>query len=232
MERTRVRPPRRPAPLTIVLILPLLSCNVEDLPLPALPAPTHREILSDCPVKVFLLRGVDDIYSLGLNYLADRLSTEGVETHVVNHLNWPVFANAILATHESTPFAGSIVLVGHSYGADDSIHIADYLRPHGINVELLILLDATIPPPVPSNVDRCLHLYQPTVWGTVLPFVFAGMPVFPAPGNTGTEIINRIVNVENFGPDAAEIHHFNVDTSVLIHDVIVEEILRECNPAR
>ncbi len=220
---------RRPSRIClVVLLLASAGTACEDPPLPPLTEAQHREVLADCPTQAYCLRGLIDVYSLGLNHLADRLMIEGIDAQVLNHMLWPVVAESILADSDAGTLVHPIVLVGHSYGSDDSIRIAEYLQPFGIEIDLIILLDATFPPPVPDNVGRCLHLYQPTSWGDTAPDIFPGNPVYAAPGNTRTDLSNRRIDSESFGDRAIEIHHFNVDSSLLIHDLVMEEIVQQC----
>jgi pimeloyl-ACP methyl ester carboxylesterase len=213
----------------MICTLPLAAASsCDDLPLPPLPTAQQSQILGDCPVQAYCLRGLADVYSLGLNHLTDRLRIEGVNAEALSHRDWSILADGILARFQDGTLTGPVVMVGHSYGSDDAIRVAEFLDAHGVEVELLVLLDATIPPPIPANVARCLHLYQQTLWGALFPAVFAGRPVQPVPGNDRTEIINLQVTFENFGEGAFEVNHFNVDSSTMIHDVVIEEVVRVC----
>jgi hypothetical protein len=39
-------------------------------------------------------------------------------------------------------------------------------------------------------------------------------------------IVNEVVTVENLGPRARGIDHFNLESSALLHDLAIDEILR------
>jgi hypothetical protein len=177
---------------------------------------------------VFCLRGLLDVFSLGLNDLAERLRREGIDAMPLSGPRWRTLEREIDRAKRQGDLQGPLILIGHSHGADNAVRMARNLRQRNIQVELLVLLDATSPPAVPRNVTRCLHLYRPTVLGYLLPFVFAGNPVEAEEGNTRTEIVNTIVSREIFGPVAARIGHFNIDASVPVHDVVVKEVLRIC----
>ena len=180
--------------------------------------------------QAFCLRGLLDVFSLGLNDLSRRLRGEGLEARAVSGPAWPSLARKIRQARLEGRLQEPLILIGHSYGADDAIRLARKLSRWNIDVELLVLLDATTPPRVPSNVDRCLHLYRPTVAGDLLPFVFAGNPVNAEEGNHRTVIVNKIISRENFGAPAARIGHLNLDSSAAVHDLVVKEILRICPP--
>ncbi len=182
--------------------------------------------------RVFCMRGLLDVFSLGLNDLAERLRSEGVAAISVSGPSWQALGREIHRAWLRGDLHGPLILIGHSHGADNAVRMARTLGKRNIDVELLVLLDATSPPGVPSNVARCLHLYRPTVLGHLFPFVFAGNPVEAEDGNTRTEIVNMIVSREIFGPLASRIDHFNIDASGPVHDLVVKEVLRICPPLR
>ncbi len=178
--------------------------------------------------QAFCLRGILDVVSLGLNDLSERLRSEGIEAITVSGPSWRSLARNIHRARLRGDLQEPLILVGHSYGADNAIRLARRLSRWNIEVALLVLLDATSPPPLPSNVARCLHVYRPTVLGDLFPSVFAGQPVDAEVGNTRTEIVNKIVSRENFGAEAARIVHLNLDANAAVHDLVVKEILRVC----
>ena len=189
-------------------------------------APQIRDTTQVRAGRVFCLRGLLDVFSLGLNDLSERLCGEGIEARALSGPSWPSLARKIRQARLQGRLQEPLVLIGHSYGADDAIRLARKLSRWNIDVELLVLLDATTPPRVPSNVDRCLHVYRPTVVGDLLPFLFAGNPVDAEKDNHRTVFVNMIVSRENFGASAARIGHLNVDSSTAVHDLVVKEILR------
>jgi pimeloyl-ACP methyl ester carboxylesterase len=187
-------------------------------------APQIAATTSSRAGQVVCLRGLLDVFSLGLNDLAERLRHDGIEAITVSGPSWPRLAQSIREARSRGDLRKPLVLVGHSYGADDAIRLARKLKRWNIEVELLVLLDATTPPPVPSNVVRCLHVYRPTVMGDVFPHLFAGNPVDAEPGNHRTQVVNRIVSRESFGAAAAHIGHFSIDASDAVHDLVLREV--------
>jgi hypothetical protein len=104
-------------------------------------------------------------YSLGLDVLRDKLRAIGIEatTHVegvlVPHTNVHNLARQAAASARS---GNSLLLLGHSMGADAAVKIAGRLAEKGLSVDLLIGLDPTrfTCPSVPPNVRRALCFYQ------------------------------------------------------------------------
>ncbi len=175
-------------------------------------------------VHVCLLRGLDDVFSVGLNALRDELSAVGIEAEVHSGPDWQTVGPQIVSARAQKTNPFEIILIGHSYGADDALRMASYFRDRGVPVRMTILLDATSPIPVPANIDICLHLYNLWPPGDAAPDVFSGNPVTPAVGNTHTIIRNEVVSPNNPDPGLACVDHFNIDASRKIHQRIISEI--------
>jgi len=176
-------------------------------------------------VHVCLLRGLNDVFSVGLDALRDALIGVGIDAEVHSGPDWPTVGPQIASARAQKTNPFGIILIGHSYGADDALRMSAYFRDRGIPVRMTILLDATSPIPVPGNIDFCLHLYNLWPPGNVAPDLFSGNPVAPAAGNTHTIIRNEVVSPNNPDPGLACVDHFNIDASRRIHQRIISEIL-------
>lgn len=209
----------------VVGVVALLSCALYGCAVPKIDAPS----LSG-EGYAFCIRGLWDVFSLGLNDLARQLRQEGVNAFAISGPAWPRLANEIRQANLEGRLSGPLVFVGHSYGADDAIRLAHELDQYGIDVELLMLLDATNPPPVPRNVARCVHLYRPALAGKILPGVFAGNPVAAHPTNHRTVIRNVSLAEGPFQQTAASVGHMNIDASPLVHELVIREVVAVCRP--
>src|SRR5262249_10008627 len=176
-----------------------------------------------------LFRGLDNVFSLGLDTLQQELTTLGLNASVFSGPDWSTVAAQIANQRAPDPNPPSIVAVGHSYGADDCILLASYLRTRSIPVRMLILLDATSPEPIPDNVDKVLHLYNLWLPGYLAPGVFSGHPVVPAAGNTRTIITNEVVTPDPTDASIGCVNHFNIDSSTIIHVRVIDEIFKLTN---
>ncbi len=178
--------------------------------------------------RVYCVRGFLDVFSLGMNRLAEELRKEGVDARAMSGPAWRVAARQIESDFTLRADPGPLIFVGHSYGADHAVDMARSLQRHGIRVRLLVLLDATTPSRVPANVEQCLHLYKPTLAGDILPFIFAGNPVVLDSDNHNTQLVNDVISTEELGPRAATVNHFNIDKSDVIHSYLIREIIEVC----
>jgi hypothetical protein len=108
---------------------------------------------------VYLFRGLADVYSLGMNTLADELNARGVEATAHSHTDWKSIADKAVAAYKAGK-EGPIILVGHSLGADAVMQMADYLGDKSVPVALLVPVDGTQSFPAPGNVARVINFTQ------------------------------------------------------------------------
>lgn len=176
--------------------------------------------------KIYLLRGFQNDYSLGFDRLAEEMRAANIEPTIVAWPLWEPAARRIVDDFAGRSDGSAFMLVGHSYGADDAIRIAQYMKQFGMKVDLLFLMDATSPDPIPDNVVRCIHYYNPWLPGFLAPDIFSGNPVVPEEGNTTTDISNRQFNREALGDGVGCADHFSMDANQLMHNFVIEEALR------
>ena len=192
---------RRRAPTAILLLLCLFLGNSAGHA--ALPAKDHAKD----HVHVYLIRGVLNIFSSGLDEIAARLQREGIQASVHNHLAWPLVANEAAAEYKSGK-ARTIILVGHSAGADAVVHIAAQLGQEGIPVKLVIGLDPVLsPPPASGHVKHYINYYVSTS---------AGHRVVKSPQFRG--------NLRNVVVARPGIGHFNIDKAAVMEDKVMRHI--------
>lgn len=119
------------------------------------------------PGHVYLLRGILNVFSLGMDQISYKLEAAGVATTVANHTSWRGLADDMAAKYR----AGNrepIILMGHSAGADATISIARRLQDSGVPVALIVNFDPVSPDPVPPNVKQVVNYYVPAGWGAAV----------------------------------------------------------------
>jgi hypothetical protein len=176
-------------------------------------------------VKVYMLHGLVDFYSLGLDELADKMRALNLEPVLVKWTEWPAYADEIVQSYTADN-SMEFILIGHSYGSDDAVNLARALNDNNVPVKLLFLLDASAPPPISPNVDKCIHYYIPTIVGDVLPDIFAGNPVTLEDGNSKTVLENDMFTSDVFGSGVGCANHFSIDVNILAHNLIIDEVLK------
>ncbi|MDE1973926.1 MAG: hypothetical protein KGI48_12150 [Hyphomicrobiales bacterium] len=156
---------------------------------------------------VYLLRGAFNIFSLGMDEIADRLQRRGVRTTVANYLSWESLADEAIAEYKSGQ-ARAIILVGHSSGASAVAEMAARLGQHGVPVKLAIGLDPTSRMVASGHVDRYINYY-----------IADGMGLAVVRGKQFTGVLQNIDVEKN-----PALNHFNIDKNRALQDRVVSEI--------
>lgn len=175
--------------------------------------------------SVYLLRGWIGVFSTGINSLGDKLTKAGVHSQVYQEAQWSELANTIIAKYENKPDHEPIVLVGHSYGADDSILITRKLAEHNIKVDLVVTLDPVTPKKVPANITHVYNLYQSSALDD-LPFL-RGIPLTPeSPGPVALDNLN--IRKDRTDLLDSNLDHFNIEKKEKIQDDVIAQVLKVC----
>ncbi len=108
---------------------------------------------------VYLLRGLLNIFSLGMDDLAAKIQAQGISASVHNHSEWQALADDIAVKYKARQH-GPVVLVGHSLGADAVMFMSEYLGKKGVPVALVVPFDGTGSFAASSNVGQVYNLTQ------------------------------------------------------------------------
>ena len=106
---------------------------------------------------VYLLRGLMNIFSLGMDTLAEKIQRHGIYATVHNYSEWQTLADHAAAAYHAGK-EGPIIIIGHSLGADAVMEMSAYLGRKGVPVALAVPFDAKQSYATPSNVGRLLNL--------------------------------------------------------------------------
>lgn len=160
--------------------------------------------------QVYLLRGLANIFSTGLDEIGRKLRAAGVDAHVEGYSAWRSALNTIVADRQK--FGPSpVVLVGHSLGANAIIMLAQALEKRGIRVDYMASFAATSPKPLPPNIKRVVNFYFSShSWGEALT---------KSPGFRG-KLENRDLSRDR------QVNHFNIEKQARLQDEVVSGILR------
>jgi len=108
---------------------------------------------------VYLLRGLMNIFSLGMDQLAAKIAQRGIAASVHNHAEADAIVAKIAAQYRGGD-RGPVILIGHSLGADAVMTMAQALNRDGVPVALVIPFDGTGSYVTPKNVACVLNLTQ------------------------------------------------------------------------
>ncbi|MGE3871058.1 MAG: alpha/beta hydrolase [Pseudorhodoplanes sp.] len=155
---------------------------------------------------VYLLRGLLNIFSLGMDDLAAKIQARGVSASVHNHSEWQTLADDIAARRKAGRH-GPVILVGHSLGADAVMYMSEYLGTKGVPVVLVVPFDGTGSFAAASNVSQVMNLTQRD---------YAYM-------RRGAGFRGVLQNID-VSKDT-NIGHINIDKSPRLHAMVVNKIL-------
>lgn len=155
---------------------------------------------------VYLLRGLLNVFSLGMDDLAQKIQRRGISASVHNHAEWESLANEIAAKYKAGAH-GSIVLIGHSLGADAVMFMGEYLGKRGVPVALIVPFDGTGSFAATGNVARVMNLTQRD---------YAYM-------RRGSGFRGELQNID-VSKDST-IDHITIDKSARLHNMVVNKIV-------
>jgi pimeloyl-ACP methyl ester carboxylesterase len=113
---------------------------------------------SKTAAHVYLLRGILNVFSPGIDTLGAKLAQRGIDVTVTNHLAWAGLAEQAIRDCKSG-LDGPIILIGHSLGGGAVVDMANRLGQEGVRVSLLATLDPVAAPRVGGNVSRVVNYY-------------------------------------------------------------------------
>jgi pimeloyl-ACP methyl ester carboxylesterase len=162
--------------------------------------------------KVYLLRGLTNVLSPGIDQLADELRKRNIDATVANHVFSDSLATEAIEDCKSGRVS-SIVLVGHSLGASAAVSMAEQLRQAGLRVALIVTLDPIVKTVVPNNVHLLKNFYLSSGVGTTV--------------ERGGKFRGLLQNVDM---GRSDLGHVSLTTAPSVQKRIMQDILA-ANPA-
>jgi hypothetical protein len=108
---------------------------------------------------VYLMRGLLNIFSLGMDQLAAQIARHGIDARVYNHTLDDTVVGEIVQKYHAGDH-GPYILVGHSLGADAVMTMAQQLNSSGVPVALVVPFDGTGSYAASANVACVLNVTQ------------------------------------------------------------------------
>ncbi|GLK82587.1 alpha/beta hydrolase [Ancylobacter defluvii] len=157
--------------------------------------------------RVYLMRGLFGVFSQGMDDLAGKLRTSGYSAEIYPWDQWQQVL-ALAAQRYSVDRPSTVVVIGHSLGANAVFSVADGLQRRGIPIYLAVTFDATQPRPVPDNVANFVNVWARDGFGT---------PVRALPDYRG--------NLQNFDLSGAPgVDHETIDRLDQFHQLILTQL--------
>jgi len=200
--RSLVQIPSRRFVWAAAVALSLLS-----IPMAAGPVNAATSASAASTAHVYLLRGVLNIFSFGLDDIAEKLRAQGIPVTVANFVSWSSLANEAAGDYRSGKVK-TIVLVGHSSGATALPDMVARLNELGAPVKLAIGLDSVFRTSLNGKVGKYINFYIANG---------AGTPV--AKGNQFQGSLQN-VNVEN----VPGVGHITIEKNQIMQQKVISAI--------
>lgn len=131
----------------------------------ALSAPVHaasKKPSAEPVTQVYFIRGFMGVFSTGFDKMAKDLEKSRVHAEVYSHLSGSAITAKIVREFGQTKKRRKkLVLIGHSFGGNAALSVANRLREKDIKVDLVITVDPTRSGPVSPNVRKYVNYYFP-----------------------------------------------------------------------
>lgn len=156
---------------------------------------------------IYVLRGGADIFSTGMDTLADELNKRGIPAESLNFSHWRELVDTVSANYRTRRIP--IIVVGHSWGANSALLMAMELKKSSIPVALMVFYDATASLVMPPNVDWVINFRSSAAIG--LDITVTG----------GYGFQGKIDTV-----DAMDVDHIQVDKTARLHKQTLDAIAK------
>jgi hypothetical protein len=158
---------------------------------------------------VYLIRGIGNFLSHGIDTFETELKARGVPVSIYNHRNEDILLDDVTAGYRKDKGNVPIIIIGHSLGANAAILLSNKLGDRGIPVRLVVTFDHVLDmPPLTNNAAELIDYYKP-------PF---GHPTNVVPGFKGPVMST---NLEGH----ADVTHDSIDKTPAYHQVVLDKIM-------
>lgn len=184
---------------------------------PTLVSSPPKPFVCKAPVKakVYTMRGYLDVFSTGMYTLAQKIHEKlGMKTQSISYLEEKKLSKYLINDYQSSQCKAPIILIGHSYGADEQVTVAKRLNEAHVPVEVLITLDNTKPQNIPPNVRRVYNINSGhSIASPIIPW---GSSLTPESKQT------KVINVDLMKDKGfKDVNHFNIDKLPEVQEYIV-----------
>jgi pimeloyl-ACP methyl ester carboxylesterase len=163
---------------------------------------------SKATAHVYLLRGFMNVFSPGIDTLADKLQRRSIYATVHNHMESSTLAEQAIENCKSGR-ERSIILIGHSLGAVAAVTMAERLDQARVKVGLVVALDPSQRTTVHGNVSRLVNYYLSDGFGV--------------PVERGADFRGSLQNNDLKGQ--ADLGHVSLTTSEAIQQKIISSVV-------
>lgn len=156
--------------------------------------------------RVYLLRGLANIFSLGMDDLTAKLNARGIKATVHPYTEWQTLARyAADQSAAGGKTMAPVIIIGHSLGADAAVYMANRVTELGAPVPLVVTFDPVTPTTASPKIGKVVNYYQ------------AGGSGKPVSGP-------RVSNIDL--TKSGTLTHLNIDKSANLHEQVIAMIVK------
>lgn len=182
----------------------IAACSLVSYPTLSQAAPRHSG-----KAHVYLMRGLLNVFSMGLDSIAARLNKHGIQATVHNHMEADAIADEAIQACKSGR-ENEIIFVGHSLGASAVVEMADRLSAAGVRTALVVSLDPVTRTTANGNAYRIINYYISNGVGQVV--------------DRGANFHGSLQNVD-IKNDPPQGGHMFITTSELVQQRVYNDVL-------
>ena len=160
--------------------------------------------------RVYLLRGLANIFSLGMDDLAAKLRARGIDASVHSYVDLETLTrSAVEQASAGKRRPSPVIIIGHSLGADAAVTMGNRVSAAGVPVPLVVTFDPVTPMTASAKIGKVVNYYQA--------------------GGSGKAVSGpRVENIDLTGSGA--LSHFNIDKAPELHNRVMGMIQRPARP--
>ncbi|QFR34006.1 hypothetical protein [Ancylobacter sp. TS-1] len=171
----------------------------------AFTAPAQAQSSKSQPPRVYLLRGLANIFSLGMDDLAAKLNARGIQASVHSYVDWEALSNYAVEQAANGKRPTPVVIIGHSLGADAAVYMGNKVSGAGVPVPLVVTFDPVNMTTASAKIGKVVNYFQS--------------------GGSGKPVSGpRVQNVDLTG--SGELSHFNIEKAGELHQRVIAMIQR------
>ncbi|MFT0860840.1 hypothetical protein [Ancylobacter sp. G4_0304] len=180
----------------------------------AVPSASAQSKSTQPQPRVYLLRGLANIFSLGMDDLAAKMNQQGIKASVHSYSDWQVLADYAVEQAQANGTKRRpqpVIIIGHSLGADAAVYMGNKVGAAGVPVPLVVTFDPVTPTIASARIGRVVNYYKP--------------------GGAGKAVSGpRVENVDLTSSDT--IGHFNIDKVASLHAKVIAMVKQPVRPVR
>lgn len=173
--------------------------------------------------RVYVIRGAAGWWPM-LHKMVERLERAGYEPDVYHFCQVNHAVDNLIERRRCGKESGPVRIIGYSLGAHGAYNMAMQLKPYGICVDRLLLIECFSNPTITSNVRCCLNLYETRrtdAWN-----IFRGTPVIRE--SHRTRLVNLNVATHPKWKNVRSCNHFTMADHARVQNTVVHLLSCDC----